>query len=132
MTDNTFCTLAVLYLWSFKQRPKTDTWVTCLSFFEFWIPFYLYFCRNLKTITKAHVKLTSMLNSKALTASSRTFLRSSSLSSMLFILLLYSCLKRWGLVTPGNEKNATPSLPLSPMAFWVIFPRTWPPDRSPR
>lgn len=76
--------------------------------------------------------LTWMLNSKADTASSSISALPFSVSSMLFIRLLYSCLKRFGLVTPGKEKNESPSLLLSPRDFWVIFPNTWPPDRSPR
>ena len=77
--------------------------------------------------------LTSMLNSKASTASPSTPVLSSSVSSMPFIRPRYSCLKRLALLTPGKEKNAKPSSPLfSPRDFWVMRPRTWPPDRSPR
>lgn len=76
--------------------------------------------------------LTSMLSSKAVVASSSTSRLCCSVNSMLFILLLYSCLNLLGLVTPGNEKNKTPLFPLSPKDFWVILPSTCPPDKSPR
>lgn len=73
-----------------------------------------------------------MLNSKDLTASSRTPSLSSSVSSTLFIRLRYSCLNKLGLDTPGKAKNDRPSLLFSFMDFWAIRPRTCPPDRSPR
>lgn len=68
--------------------------------------------------------LTWMLNSNASTASFSTAALCFPVSSMLFMRLLYSCLKRLGLLTPGKEKNESPSLLLSPRDFWVIFPST--------